>query len=34
MIDKIAYSIVTGVISLYGSVKSRDFEQYFVWLGI
>ena len=33
-IDKIAYSIVLDVISRYGSVKSRDFEQYLVWLGL
>ena len=33
-IDKIAYSIVLGVIFLYGSVKSRDFEQFLVCLGL
>ena len=33
-IDKIAYFIVFGVISLSGSVKSRDFEQSLVWLGL
>ena len=33
-IDKISYSVVTGVISLSGSVKSCDFEQYLVSLGL
>ena len=33
-IDKIAYSIVLGVVSLYGSGKSGDFERNLVWLGL
>lgn len=33
-IDKIAYSIVLGVMSLSGSVKSREFDPYLVWLGL
>ena len=34
MIEKVAYSIVLGVIILYGSLEYSDFEQYFVWLGL
>ena len=30
-IDKIAYSILLGVISLSVNLKSRDFDQYLVW---
>ena len=30
-IDKIAYINVLGVFSLFGSLKSRDFEQNLVW---
>ena len=33
-IEKIAYSIVLGVISLSRNIESRDFEQYLVWLGL
>ena len=33
-IDKIGFSIVLGVVSLYGSGKSGDFEQSLVWLGL
>ena len=33
-IDKIAYSIVLGVVSLYGSGKSGNFERNLVWLGL
>ena len=34
MIEKSAYSIVLVVIFLYGSVKSRDIERYFVSFGL
>ena len=33
-IDNVAYSTVLVIISLYGSPKSRDFEQYLEWLGL
>ena len=33
-IDKIAFSLVLGVISLTGRGKSGDFEQNLLWLGL
>ena len=33
-IDKIAFSMVFGVVSLSGSGKSGDFEQKLVWLNL
>ena len=33
-IDKIAFSLMLGVVSLFGSGKYGDFEQKLVWLGL
>ena len=33
-IDKIANSFVLGISLISGSVESRDFEQYLLWLGL